>query len=183
MRVDDGVREGDAISPFYDSMIAKLIVRGDDRAQALARLDAALAQTHIVGLTTNVQFLRQVAKSQAFSNALLNTGLKQWVGRVRPEHLEGYTMAGGLSFPSGHSSGSLVAYGMLAWILLHQHPHWPRGLRAALITLAALAVAAVGYSRIGLQVHYLTDVLGGWLSGSIWLLGSIGLVRALERRT
>ena len=75
MRVDDGVREGDAISPFYDSMIAKLIVRGDDRAQALARLDAALAQTHIVGLTTNVQFLRQVAKSQAFSNALLDTAL------------------------------------------------------------------------------------------------------------
>jgi 3-methylcrotonyl-CoA carboxylase alpha subunit len=41
VRVDDGVREGDAISPFYDSMIAKLIVHGDDRAQALARLDAA----------------------------------------------------------------------------------------------------------------------------------------------
>ncbi|MDR2299981.1 MAG: acetyl/propionyl/methylcrotonyl-CoA carboxylase subunit alpha [Comamonas sp.] len=75
VRVDDGVREGDAISPFYDSMIAKLIVRGDDRAQALARLDAALAQTHIVGLTTNVQFLRQVVKSQAFSNALLDTAL------------------------------------------------------------------------------------------------------------
>ncbi len=75
VRVDDGVREGDAISPFYDSMIAKLIVHGDDRAQALARLDAALAQTHIVGLTTNVQFLRQVVKSQAFSNALLDTAL------------------------------------------------------------------------------------------------------------
>ena len=75
VRVDDGVREGDAISPFYDSMIAKLIVRGDDRAQALARLDAALAKTHIVGLTTNVQFLRQVVKSQAFSNALLDTAL------------------------------------------------------------------------------------------------------------
>jgi 3-methylcrotonyl-CoA carboxylase alpha subunit len=75
VRVDDGVREGDAISPFYDSMVAKLIVRGDDRAQALARLDAALAQTHIVGLATNVQFLRQVVKSQAFSNALLDTAL------------------------------------------------------------------------------------------------------------
>ena len=75
VRVDDGVREGDAISPFYDSMIAKLIVHGGDRAQALARLDAALAQTHIVGLTTNVQFLRQVVKSQAFSNALLDTAL------------------------------------------------------------------------------------------------------------
>ena len=75
VRVDDGVREGDAISPFYDSMIAKLIVHGDDRAQALARLDAALTQTHIVGLTTNVQFLRQVVKSQAFSNAQLDTAL------------------------------------------------------------------------------------------------------------
>ena len=49
MRIDDGVREGDAISPFYDSMIAKLIVHGATREQALARLDEALAQTHIVG--------------------------------------------------------------------------------------------------------------------------------------
>ena len=75
VRVDDGVREGDAISPFYDSMIAKLIVHGADRAQALARLDAALQQTHIVGLATNVQFLRQVVKSNAFATAKLDTAL------------------------------------------------------------------------------------------------------------
>ena len=75
VRVDDGVREGDAISPFYDSMIAKLIVRGDTRAQALARLDAALAQTQIVGLATNVQFLRHVVKSTAFAQAQLDTAL------------------------------------------------------------------------------------------------------------
>src|SRR5574344_548745 len=73
VRVDDGVREGDAISPFYDSMIAKLIVRGDTRAQALARLDQALAQTQIVGLATNVQFLRHVVKSPAFTHAQLDT--------------------------------------------------------------------------------------------------------------
>jgi 3-methylcrotonyl-CoA carboxylase alpha subunit len=58
--VDSGVREGDAISPHYDSMIAKLIVWGEDRAQALARLDAALQATHIMGLHTNVAFLRRV---------------------------------------------------------------------------------------------------------------------------
>ena len=75
VRVDDGVREGDTISPYYDSMVAKLIVHGDTRAQALARLDAALAQTHIVGLATNVQFLRQVVRSPSFANAQLDTAL------------------------------------------------------------------------------------------------------------
>ena len=56
-RVDSGVGEGDAITPHYDPMIAKLIVWGQDRAQALARLDAALRETHITGLHTNVAFL------------------------------------------------------------------------------------------------------------------------------
>ncbi len=75
VRFDAGVREGDAISPHYDSMIAKLIVWGADREQALARLDAALAQTHIVGLQTNVAFLRRVVRSRAFSQADLDTAL------------------------------------------------------------------------------------------------------------
>ncbi len=75
VRVDAGVRQGDAISPYYDSMIAKLIVWGEDRAQALARLDAALAQTQIVGLHTNVAFLRRVVRSAAFAGADLDTAL------------------------------------------------------------------------------------------------------------
>ncbi|RZS57907.1 biotin carboxylase N-terminal domain-containing protein [Sphaerotilus mobilis] len=75
VRVDAGVREGDAISPHYDSMVAKLIVWGEDRAQALARLDAALAQTHIVGLQTNVAFLRRVVASRSFAEADLDTAL------------------------------------------------------------------------------------------------------------
>jgi 3-methylcrotonyl-CoA carboxylase alpha subunit len=69
------VREGDAISPHYDSMVAKLIVWGEDRAQALARLDAALAQTRIVGLQTNVAFLRRVVGSRSFAEADLDTAL------------------------------------------------------------------------------------------------------------
>ena len=75
VRFDDGVREGDTISPFYDSMVAKLIVHGQTREEALARMDTALAQTHIVGLTTNVQFLRHVVQSPSFSQANLDTGL------------------------------------------------------------------------------------------------------------
>ena len=75
VRVDAGVRQGDVISPFYDSMVAKLIVHGATREQALTRLDAALAQTHIVGLKTNVQFLRHVVRSDSFAQARLDTSL------------------------------------------------------------------------------------------------------------
>ena len=74
-RVDSGVREGDAISPFYDSMVAKLIVHGTTRQEALARMDTALAQTQIVGLHTNVQFLRHVVQSRSFAGADLDTAL------------------------------------------------------------------------------------------------------------
>jgi len=77
IRVDDGVREGDSISPFYDSMVAKLIVHGDTREQALARLDDALSQTRIVGLTTNVQFLRHIIRTDSFATAKLDTALIQ----------------------------------------------------------------------------------------------------------
>ena len=77
VRVDSGVREGDAISPYYDSMIAKLIVHGDTREQALALMDTALAKTHIVGLNTNVQFLRYVVRSDSFVQANLDTALIQ----------------------------------------------------------------------------------------------------------
>ena len=77
IRIDDGVREGDSISPFYDSMVAKLIVHGDTREQALARLDEALSQTRIVGLTTNVQFLRHMIRTDSFATAKLDTALIQ----------------------------------------------------------------------------------------------------------
>jgi 3-methylcrotonyl-CoA carboxylase alpha subunit len=75
VRIDSGVREGDAISPFYDPMIAKLIVWGADRAQALARMAQALSEFHIVGLATNIAFLKRLVEGEAFSNADLDTGL------------------------------------------------------------------------------------------------------------
>jgi 3-methylcrotonyl-CoA carboxylase alpha subunit len=75
VRLDSGVREGDDISPHYDSMIAKLIVHGDTREQALARLDQALSELHIVGVANNVAFLRQVVRSPSFAHAQLDTAL------------------------------------------------------------------------------------------------------------
>jgi 3-methylcrotonyl-CoA carboxylase alpha subunit len=75
VRIDAGVREGDTISPFYDPMIAKLIVWGKDRDEALARMRQALAAYHVVGLSTNVAFLQRLVASQAFRTADLDTGL------------------------------------------------------------------------------------------------------------
>jgi 3-methylcrotonyl-CoA carboxylase alpha subunit len=75
VRVDGGVRAGDTISPYYDPMIAKLIVRGADREQARARMLRALAATQIVGVHTNVGFLSRLMADEAFADADLDTGL------------------------------------------------------------------------------------------------------------
>jgi len=75
VRIDAGVESGDEITPWYDPMIAKLIVRGADRDAALARLRRALADVEIAGVRTNVAFLRRIAASKAFGRAELDTGL------------------------------------------------------------------------------------------------------------
>jgi 3-methylcrotonyl-CoA carboxylase alpha subunit len=75
VRIDSGVRQGDAISPFYDPMIAKLIVWGHDRQQALARMAQALSEYQIVGLASNIAFLQRLIASGPFAGADLDTGL------------------------------------------------------------------------------------------------------------
>ena len=75
VRVDSGVREGDTISPYYDPMLAKLIVWGETREVALARMSAALGEFEVVGVTTNIGFLGRIVKSRAFATGDLDTGL------------------------------------------------------------------------------------------------------------
>jgi 3-methylcrotonyl-CoA carboxylase alpha subunit len=75
VRIDTGVRAGDEISPYYDPMIAKLIVHGEDRDQALRRLAQALGDYQIVGVATNVAFLRRVVLHPAFASGNVDTGL------------------------------------------------------------------------------------------------------------
>ena len=74
VRVDTGVVEGDEVSIYYDPMIAKLIVWGTNRAQALARLTEALSNYRIAGVTTNIGFLYNLATSQAFRDGDVDTG-------------------------------------------------------------------------------------------------------------
>ncbi|MGZ5265917.1 MAG: acetyl-CoA carboxylase biotin carboxylase subunit [Caldimonas sp.] len=75
VRVDTGVEEGDSITPFYDPMIAKLIVHDSDRAAALARMREALAHYRIVGVANNVEFLGRLIATPSFAKADLDTAL------------------------------------------------------------------------------------------------------------
>ncbi len=75
VRIDSAVRAGDVVTPFYDAMIAKLIVWGTDREQALARLREALQRTIIVGPANNVEFLHRLAGSAEFSSGRVDTEL------------------------------------------------------------------------------------------------------------
>ena len=103
MRIETGVRAGDAISPFYDPMIAKLIVHGRDRQSALDALGSALSQTEIAGSTVNTAFLAALAADAEFSAGDVDTGL---IGR----HQEALTV---VPPPSGETvaAAALAASG------------------------------------------------------------------------
>jgi 3-methylcrotonyl-CoA carboxylase alpha subunit len=82
LRVETGVREGDTISPFYDPMIAKLVVHGPDRKTALDGLGDMLAETEIAGSTVNTAFLAALAADPDFASGDVDTGL---IGRKQDE--------------------------------------------------------------------------------------------------
>jgi 3-methylcrotonyl-CoA carboxylase alpha subunit len=75
VRVDTGVEEGDAIAPHYEPMIAKLIVHGETRERACARMLQSLAQYRVVGVANNIEFLSRLVACPAFAQADLDTGL------------------------------------------------------------------------------------------------------------
>ncbi len=74
VRVDTGIRNGDAVTPYYDPMISKLIVWDVNRTEALRKLQRALESYEIVGLNNNIPFLLRCASHRAFREADLDTG-------------------------------------------------------------------------------------------------------------
>jgi 3-methylcrotonyl-CoA carboxylase alpha subunit len=116
-RIDTGFGEGDAVSPFYDSMIAKLIVHGATREMALARMAAALRETQLVGVTTNVAFLRRVVASRAFASADLDTAL---IERERAALFEAPPL------PAALAAAAVVAHHAAAEAALETPDPWSR---------------------------------------------------------
>lgn len=114
----------------------------------------------------------------AIGSSLLNNLIKILVDRARPHVLDPVAVAGGKSFPSGHAQAAIVGYGILVAVFL---PAIGRRWRPWFTAAAAVMVGLIGFSRIALGVHYLSDVVGGYLIGLVWLLGMISAFRAWRR--
>jgi len=100
--------------------------------------------------------------------------------RLRPSFNGEFTTEDSYSFPSGHALGSLVAFGMLAY-LFAIHVRRPAARRAGIVIAAAL-VLLIGFSRMFLGVHYFTDVLGGYALGAAWLAFALALIEDIRAR-
>lgn len=104
---------------------------------------------------------------------LLNFWLKSFFGRERP-NVNRIVEAEGLSFPSGHSMGSLTYYGFLGYLVIRSK-YKPLS-KLGLVMLFGLVILLIGISRIYLGVHYPSDVLAGYMAGSVWLVICISLL-------
>jgi undecaprenyl-diphosphatase len=112
-------------------------------------------------------------------NGLLNSFLKWIFQRDRPLHVHGLLIEQGWSFPSGHASGALVAYGMLAYLLVRSAP---RGWHLLIVCAAIALILLIGFSRVFLQVHYFSDVVAGYMSGAAWLAVCVAGCEVVRRR-
>jgi len=107
---------------------------------------------------------------------LVALGLKELFHRARP--LEQVVPAQGYSLPSGHAFAATVFYGMLVYLAWRLTPRpWARALAVA---VGVAVIGAVGLSRVYLNVHYLTDVVAGWASGTAWLVAVLIVVHVVE---
>lgn len=107
-------------------------------------------------------------------NALLKVGFH----RTRPSFATEFVTDGSFSFPSGHAMESIVIYGVLAFLLVERHAS-----RRALVWSGWLALSVlIGFSRLYLGVHYISDVLAGFAAGFVWLFTCITGYRFAQRR-
>jgi undecaprenyl-diphosphatase len=116
----------------------------------------------------------------AGGGALLDLTLKDNIDRRRPGNPDAMVSETNPSFPSGHAMGSVVGYGMLGYVLLmRQRRRW---VRLAVATGLIALVLSIGVSRIYLRAHYLSDVIGGFCIGTVWLAACISAHELVRRR-
>lgn len=114
----------------------------------------------------------------ALGSSLLNLLIKTIVDRARPHLVDPVAAAAGKSFPSGHTQSATVGFAILIIVFL---PLVALRRRGWLWVAGAIGVAAIGFSRIALGVHYLSDVLGAIVIGAAWVLAMTAAFSAWRR--
>lgn len=157
--------------------------RSDTRTAAMmlvTRLADVLGA--VVLIAVGVVWFRRLPKRQ-LSGALLSVamtiplqmGLKWFFARARPDFSQALLVEESLSYPSGHTMVAVVLYGWLAYLVLRSHV--VRSVRVAAVLAAVVISLSVGVSRVYLGVHWLSDVVAGYVVGLWWLLLTIWYVR------
>lgn len=194
--VTEGVLHHESLTTFDTNLLT--IVRahasplGDRIAVAISLVGspAAMALLALGGTTLLVarrQWLLFSGWITAFVGAwLLTEILKRVVQRPRPLGASAFLHGNSYSFPSGHALGSLVGWGMLAYLLLVEAPRLRAVHRWAIAIAAFVLITAIGLTRLYLGVHYFSDVIGGYAAGTLWLatcVSGLGVVRGRQTRT
>jgi undecaprenyl-diphosphatase len=113
----------------------------------------------------------------AAGSSVLNTVVKTSVHRLRPVLAMPVAHEPGMSFPSGHAQSAIVGYLILLLVFLPiLHGIW----RRTAVTIAMLMVLAIGFSRIALGVHYLSDVIAGFILGAAWVAAMAAAFNAMR---
>jgi undecaprenyl-diphosphatase len=113
----------------------------------------------------------------AAGSSLLNAVVKAAVNRLRPVLTDPVAQEPGLSFPSGHAQAAIVGYAVLLLVFLPVlHGAW----RGAAVILAVFMVLAIGFSRVALGVHYMSDVVGGYVLGAAWVAAMAAAFNAMR---
>jgi undecaprenyl-diphosphatase len=140
--------------------------------KAVSRLGSTGVLSWLVGMAALLLAVRRRVRLALYlvvtgvGALILDPTLKLGVGRLRPVVPDPVAQAAGNSFPSGHSLGSIVVYGALLLVFV---PALPERARRPVTAALAVLVVVIGFTRLALGVHFLSDVLGAWCLGVAWL--------------
>ncbi len=163
-------------TPLGDKIFSIVSALGSPSAMAIVGSGGALL------LLMRRKWLVLAAWAAAFGGAgLLTLVLKNIIQRPRPPGAAEFLFGTTYSFPSGHALGSLVGYGMLAYVVGSIWIERQRA-RVRLIVVTAVLVIAIGISRLYLGVHYFSDVVAGYAVGVLWLSVCISGLQVAQRR-
>jgi membrane protein DedA with SNARE-associated domain/membrane-associated phospholipid phosphatase len=187
--ISEDVIHHDPLTQFDLTLADRLHQQGTPGLIQLAKATSLLGSPGFVAamsLVVCVMLLRQHQRvlligwiAAIAGGGVLDRALKLAFRRPRPSWEAPYLVGHGWSFPSGHAMGSLVAYGMLAYVLvlrLHSTA------RRAVIAGAIVLVLAIGFTRLFLGVHYFSDVIAGYAGGTVWLAVCISGLEVLRQR-